>query len=86
MVYGIYSIRDNLVGFMSPVVDVNENTARRNFARAVNQADSALDFSPNDFDLYKLGSFDDQTGVIEPCLPIEFIEHGTNMVGVKYEK
>lgn len=86
MIYGIYSIRDALTGFMSPALDINDQSAIRNFARAINQGDSLMDFSPKDFDLYLVGEFNNQTGVLTPVSPVQMVVSGSSLVGVKYEE
>lgn len=67
MIYGIYSMRDKHTGFVSPTFDLNDQTASRNFSMALTKSDGILGFAPSDFDLYCLGSFDTDTGVIVPA-------------------
>lgn len=64
MKYPIYSYRDNKVGFGNPICDMNDQSAIRGFSYAVNQNNGLMNFSPKDFDLFKLGEFDSSTGVI----------------------
>lgn len=65
----VYVIRDALNGFGSPFIDSNDFSAKRNFAFAVNNNGDTMSFSPKDYDLYKLGEFDHETGSFEilPC-------------------
>lgn len=81
MTYPIYSIKDHKVGFMSPTVDQNDSSAIRNFSYAINNG-GIMNFSPNDFDLYKIGYFDDQKGNIEEILP-ELVVSGSSVYGEK---
>lgn len=67
MIYGVYSVRDLLTGFMSVSLDVNDASARRNFAHAVNRGDSLFNSHPEHYVLYKLGSFNTETGLLEVC-------------------
>lgn len=67
MIYGIYSIKDEKTGFMPVTVDTNDKTAIRNFSFAVNKPDSLLKSNSNDFSLWKLGEFDTDTGMLDPC-------------------
>lgn len=60
----IYSIRDLKVGFTQLVVDDNDETAKRGFAMAICNDHGLHGFAPADFQLYKVGLFDTQTGVI----------------------
>lgn len=90
MKYGIYSIRDKLTTFMSPVIDMSDGSAIRNFARAINTPDGLMDFSPADFDLYKIGEFNDESGEVTCVNPVQFVASGNSLVGYKvgadYEK
>lgn len=65
----VYCIRDVVTGFGSPFCDVNDASARRNFAFAVNNNGDTMSYSPKDYDLYKLGEFDHETGAFDllPC-------------------
>lgn len=67
MKYGLYSIRDLLTGFTGVSVDINDASARRNFAHAVNRSDSLFNSHPEHYVLYKVGEFDSETGVIISC-------------------
>lgn len=68
MKVGLYSIQDANAGFMSPVVDLNDATAMRNFASQVSNNDVMKKFS-NEFTLYKIGEFDTESGLIDVCVP-----------------
>lgn len=81
MKYPIYSYRDSKVGFGSPVVDQNDQTAVRGFAYAINGRDGIMNFQPGDFDLYKIGFFDSEKGTLESMLP-ELVVSGSSVVGV----
>lgn len=69
MITGIYAIKDAKSTFMPCTVDVNDATAVRNFEHAVRQPDSLLASHPNDFALYKLATYDNVVGYIEPLNP-----------------
>lgn len=69
MITGIYAIKDAKSTFMPCTVDVNDATAVRNFEHAVRQPDSILASHPNDFALFKLGEYDNESGVISPLFP-----------------
>ena len=66
MISGIYAIKDAKSSFMPCIVDVNDATAIRNFENSVRRVDSLLASHPNDFGFFKLGVYDDNTGVITP--------------------
>lgn len=64
MNYPVYSIRDAKVGFMTPTVDQNDASAARNFEHAVMNSASLMNSHPGDYALYRIGSFDTETGAI----------------------
>lgn len=57
-------IRDVLIGFGNPMFSLNEAVAKRDFASMVNDdnRNAQVSFAPSDFELYKLGTFDTETG------------------------
>lgn len=69
MLTGLYAIKDAKSTFMPCTVDVNDATAIRNFEHAVRQPDSILASHPNDFALFKVGEYDNESGVISPVFP-----------------
>lgn len=69
MITGLYAIKDAKSTFMPCTVDVNDATAIRNFEHAVRQPDSILASHPNDFALFKVGEYDNESGVISPVFP-----------------
>lgn len=73
MKYGLYSIRDSKVGFMTVTVDSNDASARRNFEHACSQTNSLFFTHPQDYDLFKVGLYDSDSGVIDPINPPEFL-------------
>lgn len=80
MTYKLYSVRDKKSGFWAPRIEINEAVAVRNFSQMVNAGDTVINFSPNDFDLYCVGSFDDQKGLLESQVP-EFVYSASDLVG-----
>lgn len=81
MTYNIYAIRDVHTGFLSPSVDMNDETAKRNFALMVNNNPGVIGFRPADFDLYHIGEFEADTGAINAINPIRMIVNGASAVG-----
>lgn len=69
MIFGLYSIRDNKTAFMSVTTDFNDQSAIRNLKHAMENPESLFVTHAADFDLYKLGEFDSEAGVIVPCSP-----------------
>ena len=61
----IFSVKDNLVGFNSPYIRMNERVAIREFRTMIDDLDGKGDRSVFDLGLYCVGTFDLETGVIE---------------------
>lgn len=83
MKYPIYTYRDTKVGFLMPQCDQNDGTAIRGFSYAVNNNEGMMNFSPKDFDLYKIGEFDTDTGVIIPEATPILVCSGSSVIGEK---
>ena len=64
MIYGIYSVKDIKTGYLPPTFDMNDLSAMRNFEHACMNEDSLFFTHPADYQLYKVGSFDTETGSI----------------------
>lgn len=79
MKFKVFSIRDDLTGFMTPTVEISVPVAVRNFEHAVLHAGSLFDSHPGDFNLYYLGEFDTDSGVLIPCDPIERVASGMSV-------
>ena len=62
-------IRDQLVGYMNPFIATNEDVAMRDFKVVINDDKSMMYHNPAHFDLYRIGEFDSNTGIIDPCEP-----------------
>lgn len=79
MIFSVYSIRDALSGFMTPVLEQNDSVAMRNFRMATDQMarqQSVMTFRPTDFSLYRIAFFDSDSGVMSPIAPIELVCNG----------
>ena len=80
MKIGIYAVRDTKAeAFMQPLFFNAEGIARRSFSEAVNDSKSIIGKYPGDFDLYKLGTFDDESGEIHSHLPKNLV-NGASLV------
>nr|UXQ87985.1 MAG: nonstructural protein [Microvirus sp.] len=65
MIKSIYSVYDEkTLAWLNPFNLVNDGEAIRGFSDAVNDPSSMFNKHPNDFHLYKLGTFDDSKGQI----------------------
>lgn len=69
MIYKLYAVRDIKVGFMAPVAQQNDSVAIRSFDTAVRQSREDLGVHPEDFDLWLVGSFDTDTGLVHSQQP-----------------
>lgn len=66
MIYGIYAMRDEKVGFLAPALDATDASAMRSFADAISNRDSLPGLHPADFSLYRVGDYDTDSGRIIP--------------------
>jgi hypothetical protein len=69
MKMNIYAIRDVHTGFMSPAIDQNDACSVRNFRHASMNHDSLMYSHTKDYDLFCIGEYETETGVITPCIP-----------------
>lgn len=68
MKYGLYSVLDRKTGFLPVNADQNDQSARRNFEHAIQQP-GILNTHSEDFVLYKVGEFDNETGDVTHLIP-----------------
>lgn len=81
MIKTIYAVKDDLNDFGSLFTAPSDGFAKRDFASAVNNpGPSAVSFSPRDFGLYKLGTFDSDTGLVKPELVPVLVVRGDSLV------
>lgn len=66
MKFNVYAIRDVHTGFLSPTFEINDAVAMRNFSHAVQQSESVLFTHASDYSLFRVGSFDSDTGRLMP--------------------
>lgn len=81
----MYAVRDVKHVFWAPQVENNEDTAIRGFALMIN-TNSLTQFTPSDFDFYKVGTFDTVKGTVEALEQAEFVCSGQSVYGANYEK
>jgi len=61
----LVAVKDRAVdAFMNPFVVPSRGMAIRAFGDEMNKSDSAMRAHPDDYDLYELGEFDQDTGVV----------------------
>ena len=81
MLLEIYSIRDSKSEvFTQPFFQLTAGEAERNFQTLVNDPKSTQYSYPEDFALFKLAKYDDQTGKITP---LDQPQHICNAVQLK---
>lgn len=76
MKFGLYTVLDNKTGFLPVQVDQNDAAAARNFAHAIMQTGTILNTHAEDYELFKVATFDTETGVVEPLDVKELIAEG----------
>ena len=79
--FSIYDTVSKL--YARPFFDINESTAKRNLRAAINDPKSGLSENINDYRLYLIGEFDDQSGsfTLADHSPA-YIDNFTNIGGV----
>ena len=78
MKYPIYVIRDIKTTYLTPTIDFNDASAMRNFSHALKQEGSVLYSYPQDYSLWKIGVFDNETGDLENMIP-ELVMEGSQV-------
>lgn len=61
----VFSVKDNKVGFGEPFTAPSEGLAIRSFGEQASNTDTPLTKYPEDFELYKIGEIDTETGEIK---------------------
>ena len=83
MKYPVYCIRDQKVGFQPQLIlEQSDQSAVRGFSFAINGNDGLMNFSPADFDLFRVGEFDTETGSVLPVVPVNICS-GVSVFGEK---
>lgn len=76
----VYALRDRLAdAFRSVNLDINDQTAKRNFAFSVNNSPELI-FQSKDLELCRVGEFDYHSGVLSPCTPIVVVCRGDEVI------
>lgn len=80
MLLKVYSIRDTKAEvYNTPFMKKTHGEAERDFTSLVKDEKSMPNQYPEDFDLYHLGIFDDQTGKFEPLATPQHIIKAVNV-------
>lgn len=73
MKQNVYTIKDAKSGtFATPFFSINDATATRSFQQAANDQNTTINQFPEDYALYKLGEFNDESAEFISHLP-EFV-------------
>ena len=62
----MYVMRDQRTSFMTPTFDYTDQSAVRNFEHAMMQKDSLVNSHTEDYSLYRIGEYDNETGRVTP--------------------
>lgn len=80
MIFNIYAVRDELLGFGAPVIRDNDAVAVRAFDNDVNFDNSPYAKHPNDYSLFHIGEFDTDSGDITASTP-RFVATASDFIG-----
>lgn len=75
MIINVYSIRDACVGFGNPFVQPNDDVALRTMRSLLVDPQSEFSRSPKDYSIWRVGTFDTDTGIIDSVIP-EMLSRG----------
>lgn len=84
MIQKVFAVRDGkALAFLQPFFSSASGSAIRAFSDAVNDGKCPLAIHPEDYVLYELGHFDDNTGEMISVSPIKLLGAGLDFVEVK---
>lgn len=66
MKFGMYCVKDRKAAFGQPFHEINDAVAMRRFHNSCLQADSEMKNFGSDFELYRIGTYETDTGVLTP--------------------
>lgn len=78
MTQNIYAVKDNKTGFENLLIQPNDACARRLFTTLANEKGNKINVYPADMELWKLGGWDTNTGLIVAMQP-EYMLRGTDV-------
>lgn len=84
----IFAVRDvKQNAFLAPSIGSNDFVMARSFAESIiEKRDPIMSFSPRDFDLYRIGEFDMETGLITPLAPVVLVVNGKEVLNQYVEQ
>lgn len=76
-----YSVYDNkALVYGVPFFAPTDGSAIRSFRSAANDKDTTIGNHPNDFSLFHVGGFDDQSGGVSTLLPLRHVVDASTLV------
>lgn len=73
MIFGLYSIKDELSGFAAPIPLEDDKQAKRYFKQRLLDT-PIMKSNPTDFSIWCIGQFDTNTGVIRAFNPADLVK------------
>lgn len=80
--FNLYCVRDKVQGFGSIFCEPTEASAIRGFGYMINSGNGLMSYKPDDYDLYVIGEYNTDTGVVTPKVPVEMVISGSSVFGV----
>lgn len=81
MVSNLYCLQDAVAKvFMQPFMAGNDDVAVRSFRNAIQKGQGSLADNPGEFNLYLIGTYDDQVGFVSAVTPIDLVVTGAALV------
>lgn len=77
-VFGVFDLK--AVAYLQPFFSCNAGSAIRAFGDAVRDGKSPLAVHPEDYQLFELGDFDDNSGLLFGLSPAKFLSAGVDHV------
>lgn len=76
-IFGVIDVKAS--GFKSQFFHASNGSAMRDFYDACKDPKTSLSLHPEDYHLYYLADFDNESGQIVPVSPIQFLAAGNDM-------
>ena len=86
MMLNVYAICDLRSGFFGLLTEQNDYIAARNFANAIMESKGVLFTHASDFQLFRIGEFDSDKGVLIPAQLHELISAGADVLRSMQQK
>lgn len=84
MILRIYAIRDiKAAAFAPPFFMQRDEMAIRAFSDAIKDPNHQMSRHAEDYELFHLGEFDDESGKVEPVVGPRFLANGLGEVGAQ---